>query len=187
MFQVLRLESKLREHWCLAKFLAGGSDSHKKWRVDGGWEGEDFWSSLDAAVRDQVTWVGINVVYDVGMECEHVGRWAEACGCPAHQLERAALVPVQNKPKPQRQQRPRSSETARGFNQELCPYKGCRAPELAAGLGMQSQLGALMRNRDQILKHIERIPLQPGAQTDLLNDWHTARSRLWGCLGSGLV
>ena len=75
--------------------------NHKKWRqqsqFDGdadedGVGGKDVWLDTDAAIADQMTWIGINVVYDIGVECEHIGRWAEACGCPEHQPHSDSIV-----------------------------------------------------------------------------------------------
>ena len=199
--QVLQLEEKIRKYWNLKTFLAGDAN-HKKWRRQSQFEGDadedgvggkDVWLDTDAAIADQMTWIGINVVYDIGLECEHIGRWAEACGCPEHQPHSDSIVSAshgaqtsKHQPNPKAGQAKTSARskracrlTARGFNQELCPYRGCRAPELAAGLAMKGQLGLLMSNRAEILRHIGRVPLQPSAQTDLLNDWHVGRSRLW--------
>lgn len=183
------METKIRKYWNLKTFLHGDA-THKKWKQqspfddtdEDGVGGKTVWLDTDAAIADPMTWVGINVVYDVGRECEHIGRWSEQCGCPEHQPTSDFVDSVPSagpKVKTGTRRKVRRQNTARGFNPDLCPFRGCRAPELAAGEGLRGQLGLLMSNRSQILKYISQLPLQPSAQTALLNDWHVGRSRLW--------
>lgn len=82
---------------------------------------------------------------------------------------------------------PQTNETVRweassgGTATGTCPFRGCRAPELAAGGATQSQLALLMRHRSRILDHLSagsRLGLEE--QTTLVSDWHSARQKIWG-------
>ena len=58
----------------------------------------------DQAMRDPEFWVACRVLRTLAFEAEYVGRWAE--GCPCHDS---------------------------GDQDQACPFRGCRAAELASG------------------------------------------------------
>ena len=130
---------------------------------------------IDKAIRCPVTWCSMAAVLDIALEAEHIGRWCE--GCPCHnQGDQKALEDLRKKK--------RKVEQPRGWTQEIkCPYKGCRAVELASGVGQRSLHERMMRNKEQVLAHFSSVPDEK--RSALLTDWDDARGRLWSVLAGG--
>ena len=122
---------------------------------------------VDRVVRDASTWGRIRTVLDISEECEHIGRWAESCPCQHSDFDMA-----------QRRSKKRQliRHKGRGFS-DLCPYRGCRAWELASGVAHQSQLQSMVGRRDNVMEHIACFPEEQ--RSSAVSDWEMARSKLW--------
>jgi hypothetical protein len=68
------------------------------------------------------------MIMNTAMEAELIGRWAEGCPCHGDEL---LTYSVARRNKDSRQLPPLREEA------KFCPYKGCRAPELATGDGLK--------------------------------------------------
>ncbi|CAJ1329717.1 unnamed protein product, partial [Effrenium voratum] len=172
---ILPLEPHLRAHWSKQKFMTGSSSAEAeasrrplgKWAQDAA-EGPTV-DNIDQAIRDEATWVQASMVLDLALESEHIGRWCETCPCPHHQPLSAWAG--ESGPSPATGMvEGISSETAvqQGLplalvagnvvgakNSSECPYRGCRAVELACGEGLCQQLRYMLRSRDSLVRHVE--------------------------------
>lgn len=114
-------------------------------------------------------WASISVVLDICEECDSIGNWSEGCPCCDQKDEKSR---VRSEVKKSRAVQPR------GFRDELrCPYKGCRAVELACGRGQANVLNKMVANKERVALHFASVP--PELRSNMLQDWESARARLW--------
>lgn len=100
-------------------------------------------------------WATIAMVSLLAAESEVIGSWAEGCMC--HDMVQGNV----------------NKRDARD-----CPYRCCRAPELAAGFGLAQLCRKMMANREDFNAYASRAPLL--RRTELLGSWATACSKLFG-------
>ena len=130
---------------------------------------------VDQVIRNENTWRYIAVAADLSEEADHIGSWSEGCSCHGD-LSAEYLKDQAAKRRKRRKQQPHGFLAATDDNGS-CPFKGCRACELASGEAMDSLLSKMMSNRRKILPHVSSAS---DDQHTLLADWERARSRLWG-------
>ena len=127
---------------------------------------------IDRAIASATMWCSMHVVLDIAQEAEHIGNWSEGCPCHSN-LELKAIERVGLKR--------RRLEQPRGWMQSArCPFKGCRAPELAAGQGESSLMRHMFENKNRVLSHFAAVP--DSERNQMLSDWDDARARLWSVL-----
>lgn len=159
--ELLDIEEHLRKHWDIGAFLQGAS-GHGRWTICA-----DF-ADADKAIRSDLFWGRVGVVAQIAFESEFIGRWASGCEC--HDKSHEDNI-----------HREKKRWSRLPDSQIVCPRKGCRAPELACGQGLQSQLRVMSQQVGTIQSHFARVGNGSSAQDALLADWSTARSRLFGC------
>lgn len=132
---------------------------------------------IDKAINCPETWCSMSAVLDIAQEIEYLGNWCEACPC--HKAEDALRITARALKRVRRNQ-------PRGFRNNMgnmsCPYKGCRAVEMAAGKGQDSLIQFMHQGRDRIQEHFVAVPAERQAQ--LVADWDLARGRLWSNLAA---
>ena len=148
-------------------YLKGSVDTKKPFLLEEG--SRAHVNRINCLMKSSYDWSTIAMVAMLSSECDHLGSWAESCPC--HDL------PV---PEKQKQRQRRKQNTANKEASE-CPLKCCRAPELAAGVGMQSLCKKMLTNKGPFTQVVSSCP--PGQQTELITSWSTATSRLFGYLG----
>ena len=148
---LLRVEALLRQAWNLEKFMAGNGQRHKRFSATT----TDYGPNLDAinkTIQDERFWSGVAFVHDLAYEAEYIGKWAESCSCCSSAVERRA---------------------------NTCPYRGCRAPELASGEWRRKLQHLLMRSRARMSAYLVQSPNSRQADFE---GWAAARSKLWSGL-----
>lgn len=114
-------------------------------------------------------WCGVSLANDISYCAEFVGRWSEGCQCCEDEL-----LTKQN-PK-----RRRTKWLSNVSSAMPCPFRGCRAVQIAAGEWLPRLQKVLSDGQghltDSLLKSYGRdLPT-------FLDDWVKARSKLWGQL-----
>ncbi|CAE7249443.1 unnamed protein product [Symbiodinium microadriaticum] len=125
-------------------------------------------------------WACIALVATVAEEADFLGKWAESCGCCVHRynLEPGAAPESLTLALPQR--RTNGKKKRRQPQQVLppCPLKGCRAAEMAAGIGMQCQSELMRIHNYSFMEHIQAC--DPSDRLELQSSWTSSRAILWG-------
>ena len=104
-----------------------------------------------------------------------VGSWAEACPCHCDYMS-GWMVAWEDAQ--QRKRKPRRTPGAK-----TCAFKCCRAPELAAGRGVQLLCQSLSRGRGHgFLETLQHAPRDKRAE--LHAAWTSATSKLFGDLAA---
>ena len=181
--QVKPLEHAIRFHWRRDVFLAGSKeradakDASRPWYTTITSDSSDYNGVTIAAVNLAVTsdsfWARLSIVCDVATEADFIGFWSE--GCPCHNDSENAVIHAHAV------KRRRIEHGGRGFASS-CPYRGCRAPELACGISKTLHAQAMAKHRDNSLLHYASLPQDQ--RVEFLEDLDSARSRLWSYLTS---
>lgn len=134
---------------------------------------------IDAAIKSETTWRYMALAGDLSEECDHLGSWSEACPCHSNfsQQSQEFLREAEAAKRKKRRVQPRGFMAT-----ESCPFKGCRAYELAAGQAMESQREKMNANRLKVLAHVATAA--ESEKHVLVADWELARSRLYSHLAS---
>ena len=145
---LLQIGPGLRKRWNLQKFVTSlPKEGHDELAEGRGSEGAGTYKRLDGAMRSNFFWAYCDLMLEVSRASDTLSRWSEACWF--HQ----------------------GSCTERS-----CGYKGCRAPELAAG-AHKYLLDECQSSTN--LKVASLLPnLSDSESKMLLADWHIAHARL---------
>ena len=122
---------------------------------------------ISQLMSDNYAWACIALVASLSKECDSVGVWCEGCPCPEHQYSIPDRVPGVR--------RTVASRPPEALN---CPFKCCRAPELACGVAMLRQEDQMLQNQIVFNEYVSRAP--PDKRSELHNTWSKATSRIWG-------
>jgi len=141
MNKVLLLEPLLRKYWSKEVF----AQKERKGKDSGTGV---ILEKLDLAIRSPKFWASMRVVYEIGFQAELVGRWSESCPCHAAHQEIVNWA--------------RSSRSSTDVDlavpqQPRCDRKGCRAPELAAGVALGLCEQHLWLSRNNIIEYMDGI------------------------------
>ena len=167
---LLKLEPLLRQTWDKRKFLggtaptAGSGPGHRRWKADAAGEHGVTVDSIHAAITSPAFWTGVALVHDLSYEAEFIGRWCEGCGCcpmPGRQLRLQDAKPLPR----QRQQR------------LSCPYKGCRAAELASGEWVGHLQDVMISSKTNVAHCL--VMSRDTERAQYFSDWSQARAKLW--------
>lgn len=161
---LLLLEAPLRECWRKEAFLSGvaatptqvsfeDSSFKNSSQHQVSFEDSDTISRIDKAIRDPDFWLAVGMLHDLAFEAEYVGRWAEGCDCHEGQ------------PNPK------------------CPFRGCRAVELAAGEWKSKIQSASIRAAQAVSR--VGFMMTCNAST-FVADCQLARAKMWSLLETKL-
>lgn len=128
---------------------------------------------ISELMQSDFAWASIALIAHLAQECECVGTWCEACPCPHHQFVVEEKVPGIKR-----------SCAALPSDAATCPFRSCRAPELACGLGMLHHSRKMSGNQTRFNEYVSRAP--SAKRPELYNTWSKATSKIWGHSGSDL-
>ena len=167
--QVLPLEALLRSSWNSNCFLKSTAHSDKPFLIEDG--SKAHITRLNELMTSDYHWSCVALVSFVSSEADLIGKWSESCGCPHHQV-----LP--------RVMRKRSGQQLRvgGKDSESlsCPFRCCRAPELAIGAAMDLQRNVMLTHKEEFLEYIAVCPTEK--QTELAGTWTKACGKLYGAM-----
>lgn len=169
---LLLLEKPIRKYWQKDKFVQGIKGTKYKPVVSAGQSFEYTGVSVEAvdlAVCSDTFWAGCRVVQSISFSAEYVGRWSEGCRCCEH-----SLISNQNSQRRRTKWRDHVNEST------PCPFRGCRAVEIAAGDWLPRLTTVLQEGQKEMTESIAKAGSDDRAV--LLDDLVKARAKLWGQL-----
>ena len=174
---LLPLQHILRKYWNRSKYIAGMSGTkYQRLKLPNNSEGEQYGASpdgLESVISSDSFWAATAIVEHISYEAEFIGRWAEGCHC--HGDVGFEWHTAQAASRGQEQNRRRNCNLRK--KKFICPYKGCRAPELASADALVRLKSLMMQNRGLLTHAITRA--NSADQSAFLHDWVKARGRLW--------
>lgn len=120
---------------------------------------------INQTMSSDLDWCHIGLVALISAECDLVGKWSEGCYC------HPPVVKVRRKRSGAYYQQAHHSSPD-------CPFKCCRAPELAIGVGVKIQSAMMGSHRDEFLECVALAPARSRGQ--LVSSWDTATSKMFG-------
>lgn len=150
------LEKLLRDSWNTNKYLQGSDDPKRPFLVEEC--SKAHLQRIRDLMKDDYAWASIGMIALLANESDLIGSWGE--GCPCHN--------------------PASAADTRDAKQaaKLCPFKCCRAPELAVGKGLQALCQKMTRHKGAFNELLVKAPTSKRAE--LSSAWNTACSKLFG-------
>lgn len=160
---LLLLEAPLRECWSKEAFLSGvavasstpAQESEAFHQRHVSFEDSDTISRVDKAIRDPDFWLAVGMLHALSFEAEYIGRWAEGCDCHDGQRHNPASP---------------------------CPFRGCRAVELAAGEWKSKIQSASIR----AVQAVSRVGFMMCNASTFVSDCSLARAKMWSLLETKL-
>lgn len=168
ILQVLPLQNLLRTCWNTQRYLHASPDTDKPFLVEDG--SRAHVQRISELMTSNYDWSTISLVALLSAECDLIGQWSEGCPCDSHQQ-----APTISKKRS-------GQEVTRGRNPQSssCPFKCCRAPELATGKAMLMQSSYMGAHQNEFKKCLISAPA--ANRTEFIGAWERATSRLFGCL-----
>lgn len=162
--EVLPVETLLRNAWNTDRYMKGTTDVNqsKPFLVEEC--SKAHLQRIRDLMRDDYSWAVIAMVALLSNESDHIGSWSESCPC--HPLPRQA--------------KGRRSSANKAAIQEAknCPFRCCRAPELAVGQGLELLCVKMMSHAGPFNEYLARAPANK--RSELASSWTTACSKLFG-------
>lgn len=171
--ELLHVEHELRMYWNKHKFANGLDDAkHKRWKDTTSGEFGINVSFIDETIQSTTFWNSVCMVHDIAFEAEFIGKWAEGCSCCEDKLISGTSG----------HKRQRTKWFSKSIQSSLlpCPYKGCRAVQLAAGDWLPRLQSVMSESRSRLTDIVVRSPSTD--QPAFVEDWIAARSKLWSTL-----
>ena len=154
--QVLQLEPLLRKYWRKNLFLEDEKNAKK-----------DTLSTIDRidkSISSATFWSTMRIVHALGFQAEYLGRWSESCPCHCEQQELYNWA--------------KSNMPSSGIRPpKFCDRKGCRCPELAAGVALDKVEQMLWNSRNSVMEMMNDVP--GDVQHKLHSDWNVARAKIF--------
>ena len=154
--KVIPLEKLLRDSWRSKKYLKSALDTKKPFLVEDG--SKAHIQRINGLMDSDYDWCCIRMVSALASSSDMLGSWTESCPCP--------------------EIHPPSKQAAE--EAQACPFRCCRAPELAAGHGLSALVGKLQGHKSSFVKELSAAPTSK--QTELNSSWSVACSKLYGSL-----
>lgn len=176
--QVLPIQFLLRKTWNKKLYLTGSCNDPNTGKPKPFMVEESSTVTLEKIIQlmgDDSAWATIAMIAHITSEAELVGNWAEGCGCPEHQASPSQALCVPEKPRGRR-----SAKAGGGTGGSNCCFRGCRAPELAAGRALSLQSTTMRSSDAEVIAYISLAPQHK--RSDLHGSWSKARGKLWGTL-----
>ena len=162
---LLQLESPLRRFWNKELFL-GQMSSGQRSSSD---EVRGSVDLIDKAITDPNFWAAVACVHNICYTAEYIGKWAEGCPCCEDTLIKG-----------QGGKRRRTKWLAHVREVLPCPYRGCRAVDLAAGEWLPRLQRVLTEGQNHFTEWV--IQAEASYRPAFVEDWVAARSKLWATL-----
>lgn len=175
--QVLPIQFLLRKTWNRKLYLTGSCNDPNTGKPKPFLVEESSTVTLEKITQlmcDDSAWASIAMIAHITSEAELVGNWAERCGCPEHQDSSSQTLCVSEKP------RRRSAKAVGRTGSSNCCFRGCRAPELAAGRALTLQSTTMRSSDAEVIAYISLAPEHK--RSELHGSWSKARGKLWGNL-----
>ena len=160
--EVLPIETLLRNAWNTNRYMLGSVETKQPFLVE-----ECSTAHLQRIrdlMADDYSWACIALVAMLSSEADLIGSWSEACPC--HPLEYETG-----------RSRSRTNSAAKKEAKQ-CPFRSCRAPELAAGKGIQLLCERMSGHRGPFLEYAHKAP--EAKRHELISSWRAACSKLFG-------
>ena len=161
---LLAAEPMMRQTWCQKKFM-GGDQAYRQWKATS----SDFGPGIDAinaALTAPSFWTGVAIVHDVAFEAEYIGRWSEGCPCGCTDDNSQLAIAASAK----------AGHTRRRRQHVSCPFRGCRAAQLAAGEWIPKLKKVMNESRSRVTQF---LVMSRDDRPEFLADWTKARGKLW--------
>lgn len=165
VLEVLPIEQLLRSSWNSQKYMQGADDPSKPFLVEECSKAHLL--RIQDLMRDDNAWASISMIALLSSDADHIGSWAEACSChPPEQPETPSAETGKHK--------------RMHFNKEAraCPFRCCRAPELAVGRGISSLCQKMIDQRGSFNAVLAKAPASK--RSELASSWTMACSKLFG-------
>lgn len=152
--EVLPLEPLLRRAWNAERYLKGAaSESNSGMPILLEDSSKAHVTRINGLMRSDYDWASIALISLLSTEAEIIGSWSEGCQC--HDCDTSKVA-------------------------KACPFRACRAPEMAVGRSLQVLSDLVVADKGTLLRYMSKAPSHQ--RTELLNSWTTASSRLVGLL-----
>ena len=162
---LLEREQLIRQHWDKKRFMGGMAPKQKQ--LHSTTDLNVTIDAIDLAVRNPTFWSCARLINDLSFSAEFVGRWCEGCPC-CSELQTGSC---------RKRQRTKWLINVHTSASMKCPYKGCRAVDMAAG-DWQSKLQLVLADEESRLN--QSIACSEDSQQSIyLSQWTKARSTLW--------
>ena len=163
------MEEVLRPAWNSRKYLKGDSTGDDQpFLVED--ESRAHVQRLNNLMQTTSDWCAIRLVTYLSQAADFLGQWGESCPCEHHN-DGPQLV---KKLSGQRVRVGRQSEGS------TCPFRCCRAAELASGKALTLLTALVESQQSKFLKCVATAPV--AHQSALTGAWYTATSKLLGSL-----
>ena len=139
--ELLAIETDLRIYWNMEAYVGKMSRSRQ-------YDQTEFGANVQAinkAIASASWWRGVAIVRDLCYTAEYIGSCAEGCECCEEKLLRGD---------PEKRQRTKWLSKAQDANTSSCPFKGCRAVELAAGDWLPQIQAVMSQGRARLTESI---------------------------------
>ena len=164
--EVLPIEKILRNSWDSSRYLRGSVEVHKPFLVEEGSRAHIH--RIGLLMKSDYDWCCIGMVALLSSESDLIGSWAESCPCHSRP------IPAKRHPGKRKERVSENKEAA------SCPFRCCRAPELAVGRGVTVLCEKMLSHKGVFSEIVATAP--PAHQSELLSAWGSASSKLFGIL-----
>ena len=117
-------------------------------------------------MKDDYAWASIAMIALLSSDADLIGSWAEACPC--HPVDTRSGG---------RSQLDRTNREAMK-EAKACPFRSCRAPELATGQGIQLLCDRMASHHGPFMDYVQRAPISK--RSELASSWRSASAKLFG-------
>ena len=186
--KVLPLEKLLREGWNSNAYVRG-IEGDRPFAVED--SSKKHITRITQLMKNDLDWCFIGMIKMIAKESEIIGKWCEGCGCHNDDLESLAtetedaiviIDGVANVEVTRCHAKSRKVPRTLGqLEAANCPFRCCRAPELALGWAARLQRRCMSIQGPLFNKLTSRAPAKDRGL--LIAAWNAARSRLYGVLG----
>ena len=162
--QVLPIEHLLRSSWNTNKYMQGSDSPNKPFLVEEC--SKAHLARIKDLMRDDYSWSVIAMIALLSSDADMIGSWGEACHC--HPIDPSSSTTLATR---------RMAMTAKR-EAKLCPFRCCRAPELAVGQGLYLLCDKMAQQRGRFNEYVSRAP--QSKRSELNSSWMMACSKLYG-------
>ena len=154
------MEHLLRDSWNTNLYVTAGPDFKKAFLVEE--SSKAHIQRISALMKSNYDWSCLAMISLLSADADFIGSWAESCPCHVQPPEDADL------------------KVKRQAKRELnaCPFRCCRAPELASGHGLKHLCQQLLVHKKSFAEYVSRAP--ESNRAELNASWETACSKLFG-------
>ena len=156
--EILPLEHVLRTTWSTRHYLKGDVQHKQTFLVEDG--SRVHIQRIAELMQSDYDWATIAMISLLASESETIGSWAEGCMCHCPSIHDSPSTPEARQ------------------EAKTCAFRCCRAPELAAGHGLERLCKKMVHNKGTFNEYVARAP--QSKRSELVASWTTACSKLFG-------